>query len=384
METYHNGDTARHLGIYWTFMQIIKDYWWPDLCRYTRAYIKGCGTCQQNKTNTHPTKPPLNPIFPPQEAEPFKVISIDLITKLPASQGNDTILMITDQGSTKGVILIPCKEAMGAEELATLYVECTFPYIGLPSRLISDRDTRFTGGLFREICQQLGIKQNISSAYHPETDGQSERTNQTVETALCIFRNFWQDDWSRWLLIVQYQMNAHISNTTGIAPYDVWFGYTPRSHQPDRPTSMPLLEKRKKQLKEAWLQAQEAMTQAQQGCVKESRYKPYAKGERVWLEGKNLRTSHPTTKLRPKRFGPFTITEVLGPTMYRLDFPAVWKIHNAFHGMLLTPVTVDESVREEDRSDDDEKDENVKDDICQLLDQRTASQRRDKSCAPSH
>ena len=91
-------------------------------------------------------RPPLNPIFPPQEAEPFKVISIDLITKLPASRGNDTILTITDQGSTKGVILIPCKEAMGAEELAALYVERGFPYIGLPSKLISDRDTRFTGG----------------------------------------------------------------------------------------------------------------------------------------------------------------------------------------------------------------------------------------------
>ena len=85
METYHDGDTAGHPGIYRTFTQIVKDYWWPDLRRYTRAYVKGCGICQQNKTNTHPIRPPLNPIFPPQEAEPFKVISIDLITKLPAS-----------------------------------------------------------------------------------------------------------------------------------------------------------------------------------------------------------------------------------------------------------------------------------------------------------
>ena len=115
-------------------------------------------------------------------------------------------------------------------------------------------------------------------------------------------------------------MNAHVSNTTGIAPYNVWFGYTPRGHQPDRSTTMPLLEKRKKQLKEARLQAQEAMIRAQQGWVKEAHYKPYAKGERVWLEGKNLRMSHPTTKLRPKRFGPFTVTEVLGPTMYTVGW----------------------------------------------------------------
>ena len=129
-------------------------------------------------------------------------------------------------------------------------------------------------------------------------------------------------------------MNAHVSNTTGIAPYNMWFGYTPRSHQPDRPTMMPMLEKRKKQLKEAQLQAQEAMMQAQQGWIKEAHHKLYAKGEKVWLEGRNLRTSHPTTKLRPKRFGPVMITKVLGPTTYRLDLPAVWKIHNAFHGTL--------------------------------------------------
>ena len=79
------------------------------------------------------------------------------------------------------------------------------------------------------------------------------------------------------------------------------------------------------------------MMRAQQGWIKEAPHKPYTKGEKVWLKGKNLQTSHPTTKLRPKRFRPFTIIKVLGPTTYRLGLPAAWKIHNAFHGTLLTP-----------------------------------------------
>ena len=190
LETYHDSETAGHPGASRMYHQITQSYWWPELRKYIRAYVKGCGICQQNKINTHPNRPALHPIFPPENPDPFKVISMDLITKLPDSKGNDTILTITDQGSTKAVILIPCCETMGMEQLAHLYKKYVFPFIGLPSKLISDRDIRFTSQLFQEVCKQLGVQQNISLAYHPETDGQSERTNQTVETALRIFSNF--------------------------------------------------------------------------------------------------------------------------------------------------------------------------------------------------
>ena len=337
METFHDSKTAGHPGTERTYQQVSRDHWWPELRKFIRAYVKGCGVCQQNKAITHPNKPPLHPIDPPQNPDPFKVISVDLIVKLPKSQGYDAILTITDQGSTKAVVLIPCKEEMGTEDLARLYKERAFPYIGLPSKLISDRDVRFTSGLFKEICKQLGIQQNMSSAYHPQTDGESERTNQTVETALRIFGNFRQDDWSEWLPLVQYHLNSHVSNTTRFAPFDLWMGYIPRAHQPDRASIMPEVQKRKEQLFEARKQAQESMKRAQQSWVKETQHRPYQKGQRVWLEGKNLKTSHPTAKLRPKRFGPFAVTEVLGPTTYRLELPPTWKIHNAFHGALLSP-----------------------------------------------
>ena len=122
---------------------------------------------------------------------------------------------------------------MSAEELAQEYKTKAFPYIGLPSKLISDRDTRFTSKLFKELCQQLGIQQNLSLAYHPQTDGKSERTNQSVEVALRIFCNFRQDDWAEWLPMIQYQMNSHESSTTKTVPFEAWMGYIPRAHQPD-------------------------------------------------------------------------------------------------------------------------------------------------------
>jgi transposase InsO family protein len=83
-------------------------------------------------------------------------------------------MTITDQGCTKAVILLPCKEESGSEDIAKLFLEQAFPFIGLPQHVISDRNTRFTSRMFQEVCQQLEVKQNLSTAYHPQMDGQSE------------------------------------------------------------------------------------------------------------------------------------------------------------------------------------------------------------------
>jgi len=129
---------------------------------------------------------------------------MDLIVKLPKSQGNDSILTITNHDCTKVVILIPCNEEMNSEQLAEIYKEKAFPYMGILSKIISDRDVRLTSHFSKELCRQLDIQQNISTAYHPQTDGQSEKTNQHIEMALRIFTNYQQDDWAKWLPIVQY------------------------------------------------------------------------------------------------------------------------------------------------------------------------------------
>jgi hypothetical protein len=174
---------------------------WPNLHKDVEDYVKGCATCQAVKTITHRNVPPITPIGPKEDTTPFATITVDFITKLPESRGCDTILTITDHDSTKAVILIPCREDMGSEEVARLFRDHAFPYTGIPKRIISDRDTRFTSRFFKELCTQLEIKQNMSSAYHPQTDGQSEPTNQTVETILQIFCNHQQDNWADWLKI---------------------------------------------------------------------------------------------------------------------------------------------------------------------------------------
>src|SRR5487761_1662692 len=337
VELNHDTPTAVHPGINKMHRSMLKQYWWPHCREFVPQSVKGCAVCQANKPITHRNNPPLNPITPQGEPLPFQTIAVDFIVKLPLSGGYDAIMTVADHDCTKAVILVPCNETIDAEGVAKLYKDRVFPYAGLPKRIISDRDPRFTSAFFKELCIQLEIKQTLSTAYHPQTVGQSEKMNQHVEMALRIYCNYQQDNWAEMLPIVQYAINARASATTKQAPFELWMGFIPRAHQPDRPSDVPTIERHKETILTARRNAREAMRKAQELLGRKSNHRPYQKGQKVWLEGTNLQTTHPTAKLRPKRYGPFKVTEVIGATTYRLELPAQWRIHNAFHASLLLP-----------------------------------------------
>ena len=180
---YHDSPTAGHPGISKSIWLIGKDYWWPGMKDTITNYIKGCATCQSRKNNPTNPKPPLFPITSDKFTLPFESIALDFIVKLPESNQYDTILTITDTFS-KASIFIPCNETIDAEKTALLYATYILPHYRLPSRIISDHDPRFTSAFTKELCRTLRIDQNISTAYHPQTDGQSERTNQWLEQYL--------------------------------------------------------------------------------------------------------------------------------------------------------------------------------------------------------
>ena len=178
IKSRHDPPVYGHPGISKTTQLVERDYWWPKMKLDIMDYVKGCAECQRHKVNNWPTKASLNPIYPKAEAMPFKIVAIDFITKLPLSQGYDSILTVTDHDCTKAAIFIPCNEEINAEQTAALYLRQVVTNFGLPSKIISDRDPQFTLKFMRELCKLMGIEQNISTAYHPRTDGQSERTNQ--------------------------------------------------------------------------------------------------------------------------------------------------------------------------------------------------------------
>jgi hypothetical protein len=164
--------------------------------------------CQSSKVNTIQPKAPPFPITPVTEAMPFETVAIDLIMDLPESAGFDAIVTITDHDMMKAMVFIPCNKTINALNTTQLYTKHVFPYYGAPKKIISNRDPQFTAQLAKELCHLLDIRQNISTAYHPQTDRQSECSNQWLEQYVWIYTNYQQTDWSAWLPLAQYVHNS--------------------------------------------------------------------------------------------------------------------------------------------------------------------------------
>jgi hypothetical protein len=332
---YHDSPTAGHPGISNTTWTIARDYWWPNMKQTITDYVKGCHLCQSRKNNPTKPKPPLFPIPSDNFTLPFTSVAMDFIVKLPISEGYDSILTITDTFS-KACIFIPCHETIDAAGTALLYATYVLPHYRLPSRIISDRDPRFMAAIIQELCCILSIQHNASTAYRPQTDGQSERSNQKLEQYTRIFTNFHQNNWRHLLPLAQFAFNAWPNATTKKAPFELIMGHIPRVHQTFRVTTSPPLNDRLALITQARKDAADALRKSQT-LELPSNFIPYCVGDRVWLEGKNLNTTHPSAKLAPRRYGPFLVTSAVSRTSFRLKLPASWKIHNVFHGTLLTP-----------------------------------------------
>jgi hypothetical protein len=167
------------------------------------------------------------------------MISWDLITELPKKEGFDSILTIVDHDCSKAALFFPCSKEIDAIGVATIYAQQVFPHYGVPQKIISDRDPHFTTTFARAVCAQLNIKQNISMAYHPQTDGQSERANTQVEQYLCIYGNAEQDDWVNLLPMAQYVHNLWINTSTGYTLFDLLIGHTPTLNVSMDTTNVP-------------------------------------------------------------------------------------------------------------------------------------------------
>jgi len=173
---------------------------------FIRKYIEGCILCQQMKSNTHPSTPPLTPI-PSSATCPFLQIPIDLITDLPESRGFDSVMVMVDHGLMKGVILSPCKKIITSKGVAQLFFKKVFLRFGLYDKIISDRGPQFASKFAKELGRLLDYKVALSTTYHPQTDSQTEHLNQELETYLHIYCHSTLLDWVKHLPMAEFIHN---------------------------------------------------------------------------------------------------------------------------------------------------------------------------------
>jgi hypothetical protein len=176
LEQHHDTPIAGHHGQARTLELISRRYYWPGMKAQVNRYVESCEVCQRSKGHKHQV--PLKSLPIPEQ--PWEEIAYDFIVKLPESSGYDSILVVVDRFSRQAHF-IPCLEATNAEELAQIFIREVWKHHGLPKKTISDRGTTFNSHFLRALYKQLGVQPQFSTAYHPETDGLAEQTNQWLE-----------------------------------------------------------------------------------------------------------------------------------------------------------------------------------------------------------
>lgn len=340
IEECHDALWAGHTGLHKTLKLAERTFWWPTMRADIEKYVLTCIPCQRNKSSSQKKAGLLQPL--PIPGRRWETVSMDLITGLPTTElGRDAILVFVDKLS-KMVKLVACNEDDGAIEIAQYIVENIFKLHGLPRVLLSDRDPRFTSNLFREICKLLKTKQALSSAFHPETDGQTERVNRVVEEMLRHYTGPRQDDWDKYLFSAEFAINNSYNESIQTTPFWLNSGQHPltpvdvQHANSEVPAALQFtvgLTAAIKHAKELLAGAQDRQKAQENENRRELILAP---GELVWLNPKHLYIRTPgTRKLLPRFVGPFEVLERVGETAYRLKLPKNMRVHNVFHVSLL-------------------------------------------------
>ncbi|CAI5799358.1 retrotransposon 1, partial [Podarcis lilfordi] len=212
----HDASAAGHFGRYRMTHLVSLEFWWPHLKADVARYVASCDVCRWAKGPTE--RPPglLQPL--PVPPHPWHTVSLDFVVDLPPSRGCTCLLVFSDH-FTKMVNCAPCPSVPKAKETTQLYLQHVFRLHGLPERVVSDRGVQFTSRFWRALHQTLGTEVCLSSTYHPQTDGQTERANAVLELYLRCYCSYQQDDWVDHLPLAEFAYNNAVNASTQQTPF---------------------------------------------------------------------------------------------------------------------------------------------------------------------
>lgn len=337
----HDSPVSGHLGITKTLDLLSRLYFWPKMQQDVREYVNSCRSCQEVKSRNQNLPGLLQPIPFPQKR--WQQVSMDLITSLPPSRnGFDAIFVVVDKYS-KMIHCLPTTTTVTAPQLAHLFMREIVRHHGLPSSIVSDRDPRFTSSFWTQLWKQFGTTLAMSTAYHPQSDGQTERANRSVEDMLRHYVDKKQKDWDEHLTAVEIAYNNSKQISTGFSPYFLNAGQhpilplsalIPLSVEPlSNATAEQMLEQLSQSLQEAEANVARAQAQQQEQANRHRRDIEFEEGQQVLLSAAdlNFKASNITPKLAARWIGPYKIKRKISALAYELDLPPFLPIHPVFH-----------------------------------------------------
>ena len=335
----HDHPMGGHYGVARTRAKVKEVFHWQGIDRDVERYVHQCDSCLRVKAPRRKKQGELHPLSIPERR--WESVSVDLITDLPkTAKGFDTIVVVVDRLS-KMVHIVASTKSVTAEGMARIFEQNVFKLHGIPQEIVSDRDVRFQAQFWQEYCASLGIKLRMSTAKHPQTDGQTENANGVLEDTLRHYVGPLQNDWDDRLAVAEFAMNSAVNASTKATPFMLNYG-----QQPDTPVVAALRGMNPKvspfvgKWKEQLAMARKCLTVAKerQKHFADKHRRPaevYHEGDQVLIHMKHFRLA-PGLKLKlaPRFLGPFTITKVVGPQnlSYKVALPPpLHRMHDVFH-----------------------------------------------------
>jgi hypothetical protein len=351
-EAHNSAYDAAHAGAEALWRKLKTNFFWPRMIKDVEAYCETCDVCQKTKHRNFTRFGYLRP----QDiaAAPFESISLDLIGPLAESDDEFTAILVIVDRLTKSALFVPTVMDLNAEGFAYLVFRHVFCKFGLPSTIYADRDGRWFSDFWTAISSYLKTRMVLSSARHPQHDGQTEIVNQRLEIMLRAYVAEDQSTWARWLPLLEHAYNSAIHSSTGYAPYQLLYGYTPKAPLDlanPRSRSMMLLRENRLDIHQFLSDIEThrdiardaiAVAQEKQAHAYDARRRPleFQKGELVlvnphsleWLESKGS-----SVKLRQRWIGPFPVIKRVSANTYKLKLPPSFPGNNVVNLQHLRP-----------------------------------------------
>ncbi|MBW0474130.1 hypothetical protein O181_013845 [Austropuccinia psidii MF-1] len=307
------------------------------MTQFITDYVSSCQWCSRNKNIHHKKFGLLKPLPIPNGL--WICLSMDFITQLPLPNSFNSILFIVDRFS-KMAVFIPTISSITLLYLAHLFIKNIFSKHGLTSSIVSDRVFLFVSSFWTNLCHKLKISRNLSTAYHPETDGKTKKVNQILEQYLWMYVSYHQENSKTWLPLAEISYNNSDHSSTKQSPFFTFYGRDPHfdSVHITQDTLAGKLSTKFQSVQQDFKRELEAAINRFKRYADKSRASPpiFNPGDIVWLSSKNIKSTRPTKKLSEVWLGPFPILKKVSTHAYHLKLPSQWKsIHPVFHISLL-------------------------------------------------